>query len=162
MQVLSICPPVHWTQLAYAGRAFVVCGIIIGFELKNVTLYHDNEAIIKLLIASLSLNYAIVIVLTDLGNVWHFFWLEKGMTVSCELNLLQAINLLESITESITESIARGGTSNTFEVTTDKCRVQDAVSRNTIRGSSESNESAEGIERIFNRPRVVMCVRRLL
>ena len=63
---------------AYAGRWFVVCGIKIGFELrKNITSYNDHQAIIELLIAGLSSEYAMVIVLTDLGNVWRFFWLEK-------------------------------------------------------------------------------------
>ena len=62
---------------AYASRSFVVCGIKIGFELKNVTTYNDNQAIIKLLIAGLSSEYAVVMVLTNLRNVWRFFWLEK-------------------------------------------------------------------------------------
>ena len=38
-------------DIAYAGRGFVVCGIIIGFELKiKVTSYNNHQAIINGLI----------------------------------------------------------------------------------------------------------------
>ena len=43
-------------------------------------------------------------VLTNLENLWRFFWLEKCEVVSCQLKL-QAVNLLESFAQG-----AQGGT----------------------------------------------------
>ncbi|RUP47903.1 hypothetical protein BC936DRAFT_145196 [Jimgerdemannia flammicorona] len=76
----------------------VAGGLLVGMELKSyITPKGIIQAIVKLLVANIHSVHAVVMILTDLGSKWQFFWLEKGTVVDCRLDLPQAITLLESI-----------------------------------------------------------------
>lgn len=137
---------------AYIETGFVVSGILVGIEVKkNVTPKNNMQAILELLIAGLSSEYSVVNILTDLRDVWRFFWLEQGLIVSCQLKRLQAVNFIESTAEEISS-----GMSVPSSLTKNKCTLRDAVSGGSRMAHETAHETApaEGLAKILKRPKV--------
>ena len=54
------------------------------------------QAILELILTNPS-EYPVVMVLTDLGNTWRFFWLERRQVVSSNFDLHHGVSLLQFI-----------------------------------------------------------------
>ena len=75
----------------------IVAGIRVGIELKKKIQTADTmQVITELIVASLYSKYPAVMLLTDLREDWHFFWLEVGQVVDCVFDLKSGITLLET------------------------------------------------------------------
>ncbi|RUS26986.1 hypothetical protein BC938DRAFT_483861 [Jimgerdemannia flammicorona] len=80
----------------------VAGGLVIGFEMKKRPTEKDIiQTSVELLAASVHSVYSVVMILTDLGPNWHFFWLEKGAIVQCKFDLPGGITFFESIAHDI-------------------------------------------------------------
>jgi len=51
----------------------------------------------ELVLADISSEYPVIMLPTNLGSVWRYFWFQKGIIASCQLDLPQGIALLNSL-----------------------------------------------------------------
>jgi len=75
----------------------VVGGLKVVFKLKkNVICSGINQAIVEIILANALSAYAVLIVLTDLKNDWHFFWLQEfKITEIVVYDIREAITIIE-------------------------------------------------------------------
>jgi hypothetical protein len=74
-----------------AGRV-VSRGLLVLFELKKAVRTHDvQQALAQLIAADVHSRFAVVAVLTDLNEEWHFFWAEEGAIKQMTVQLAHAI-----------------------------------------------------------------------
>ncbi|RUS13953.1 hypothetical protein BC937DRAFT_94551 [Endogone sp. FLAS-F59071] len=91
-------------NVAFVNKACVLdanvrAGIRVVMKLKKKVVDADSvQAIAELLAENILSQHPVVTVLTDLRDIWRFFWLAKGLVVSCVFSELpKAISLLETI-----------------------------------------------------------------
>jgi len=128
-------------------------GIRVGLELKK-TVEESNvmQAIVELIVASIYSEYSVVMVLTDLGEDWQFFWLERGCVVDCVFDLKESITLLERIVQQPRPPVGQSISGAPY---LQRCNFRTAISQ-----ASESDDAIpedtefEGLERLLQRPKV--------
>jgi hypothetical protein len=86
----------------------ILGGLWLGLELKKkITESQVSQVITQLLVANYYANQPAMMVLTDLGSKWRFYWMVPGLKiVECELDLPGAINAIETVlSESSTDTL---------------------------------------------------------
>jgi hypothetical protein len=80
-------------------------GLLVGIDVKKkVESKHHNQAMIELLLANVVSRYPVIMLLTDLGENWTYFWLQKGTIAYDKLNLRRGVALLELIPSELNPS----------------------------------------------------------
>jgi len=128
-------------------------GIRVGLEHKKEIKDSDvAQAIVELITANIFSEYPVMILLTDLGEEWQFFWLEKGWIVDCIFDLKKGITLLETIAQQPTPLVGQP-TSNAPYL--QRCDFRTAIlqARESDDALPEDTE-VEGLERLLQRPKV--------
>jgi hypothetical protein len=78
------------------GGAFIASGLLVGIEVKKmVDSKHHMQPIIELLLANVVSQYPVIMLLTDLGSNWTYFWLQKGTIAYDVPKLRRGVALLE-------------------------------------------------------------------
>ncbi|RUS13436.1 hypothetical protein BC937DRAFT_95340 [Endogone sp. FLAS-F59071] len=133
----------------------IAAGLRVGIEGKKCVLDKDSmQTCLELISANLSSNYAVVMVLTNFGSYWRFFWLERGAIVSCDFGLQEGTALLEAI---VNEAIEAG---SAIQASVDtpyraRCKFNVAISQTSEEIVLPSEELVpEGLERLLQRPKV--------
>jgi len=90
------------SDIAIIDKSFLVSMRVVGglkvvFELKkNVIRPSINQAIVETILANALSAYAVLVVLTDLKNDWHFFWLQEFKIAEIVVHdIHEAITIIE-------------------------------------------------------------------
>lgn len=120
-------------EKAYVKDLNIVGGVRVGIEKKKVVATEDCiQAVMQLIAAGIYSNYPVVVLLTDLGGHWQFFWFQIGYIVSCTLDLRRGITLLEAIV-GVGKSVVSAGTPNDDPNLT-RCTFSEAILQEEKRG----------------------------
>ena len=73
----------------YARLGYIAGGLLVGIELqKSLKLNHEMQAIIELILAkNIPSEHPVMLLLTNLGGIWHYYWLQKGTIAYNEFDL---------------------------------------------------------------------------
>jgi len=128
-------------------------GIRVGLEHKKQVMESDiSQAIVELITANLCSIYPVVMVLTDLGERWQFFWLQRGWVVDCVFDLKKGITLLETIVQQPNPPVGQPTPDAPY---LQRCDLRTATSQ--ARESDDAlpeDTEVEGLERLLQRPKV--------
>ncbi|CAG8517091.1 1884_t:CDS:2 [Paraglomus occultum] len=90
------------SDIAIIDKSFLVSlwsvgGLKVVFELKKKLIRQNvYQAILETILANALSAYAVLVVLTDLKNIWHFFWLQEfEITEIVVYDILEAITIIE-------------------------------------------------------------------
>lgn len=149
-------------DVAFVDKACVLdandrTGIRVVVKLKKEIVNADSiQAIAELLAENILSQHPVVTVLTDLSDIWKFFWLAKGLVVSCTFfDLSKAITLLETIIREPGST-----TSDTMLIHNapymKRCNFNDAIERTGEGGHALLQEVVDSLELVFQRPSLDM------
>ena len=134
----------------------IVAGIRVGIELKKKIQTADTmQVITELIVANLYSKYPAVMLLTDLREDWHFFWLEVGQVVDCVFDLKSGITLLETFIHQPNPT----GQPTLYAPYLRRCNYRSAIQqpkdalplpRDTLPQATE----ADVLERVLKRPKI--------
>ncbi|KAF8419762.1 hypothetical protein EV426DRAFT_576851 [Tirmania nivea] len=72
-------------------------GVRVAIGMKRVVQQNDHrQAILQLVAANCHSNYPVLVLLTDLGKTWHFYWMTLHGIHECWLDAPYAIAFIES------------------------------------------------------------------
>ena len=82
----------------YEESDYSAGGVFMGIEVKKyVERRNDMQAVVELVLADIPSEYPVIMLLTNLGSVWRYFWFQKGIIASCQLDLPRGIAFLNSL-----------------------------------------------------------------
>jgi hypothetical protein len=129
-------------------------GIRVGIELKKMV-KNDNamQVIAELITANVgSVRYPVVMLLTDLGKHWQFFWLQTKKVVDCVFDLKEGITLLETIVQQPCPFVSQPTPNAPY---LQRCVFKTAISQ--ARKSDDAlpeDTEVGGLEQLLQRPKV--------
>ncbi|KAF8448434.1 hypothetical protein BGX38DRAFT_1188964 [Terfezia claveryi] len=130
-------------------------GVFMGIEVKkNVEPRNDMQAVVELVLADIPSEYPVIMLLTDLGSIWRYFWFQMGIIASCQFDLPRGIaflGLLANEFKSSTTSIPAMPASASASPH-NRCKFRYAIERDN--DVHETTTPSEGIEYVLKRPKI--------
>jgi hypothetical protein len=141
----------------YAKTGYIAGGLLVGIEVKKkVETKHDMQTIVELLLANVVSQYPVIMLLTDLGSNWRYFWLQKGTIAYDALDLSPGAALLQLIASEL-KPLPSGEPAISASTFSDcpyrnRCRFRAAISpKNDVH---ETATLSDGLEMLLKRPKI--------
>jgi hypothetical protein len=141
----------------YAQTGYILGGLLVGIEVKKtVKTKDDMQTVLELLLANVVSQYPVIMLLTDLGSNWRYFWLEKGTIAYNAFELNHGVALLGLIASELTA--LQSGEPATSAITSsdspyrNRCRFRAAISPNN--DVHVTTTPSYGLEMLLKRPKI--------
>ncbi|KAF8425345.1 hypothetical protein BGX38DRAFT_1237047 [Terfezia claveryi] len=128
-------------------------GVFMGIEVKkNVEPRNDMQAVVELVLADIPSEYPVIMLLTDLGSIWRYFWFQMDTIASCQLDLPRGIAFFDLIANEFKSSTTSIPATLTSTSPHNRCKFRYAIERGN--DVHETTTPSEGIENVLKRPKI--------